>query len=302
MAPEISNAVNPAFAHSSLKYLHADSVMASGQVLITSMMGFFVCYYGIDWLLQNILKPRLFLEMSRKDQADFLSRVTAQIHAVIATYLANNVIFKYCSSGLPLYVDNQCFIQGGFYPTIVVIFSTGYIVFDLIIILFEIKDYSALGIQNIVHHFISILASSSCAFGGGPLSSAAGATVMTEISTIVLHIRFYLIKYKKTDGLPFYITMIVFIGLFAWSRVWILPQVSYKLISISLTNEKVQKEIYTPVLVLGNIMMAAIQLLNFYWFIMILAGVHRVWTKGLKEAKSGTRDAEQELSSKNGSA
>jgi hypothetical protein len=75
-----------------------------------------------------------------------------------------------------------------------VIFSLGYVVFDLFIILFEIKDFSDLGKQNIMHHLIAMTASLCSLMSGNLLSSAAGATVLTEVSTIVLHFRYYLIK------------------------------------------------------------------------------------------------------------
>ena len=43
---------------------------------------------------------------------------------------------------------------------------------------------------------------------------------------------------------------------------------------------------------IANLMFLAITTLNIYWFVKILKGCHRVYTKGLSEAKSGSRDAE----------
>jgi len=42
----------------------------------------------------------------------------------------------------------------------------------------------------------------------------------------------------------------------------------------------------------ANLMMVLLQILNIYWFYGIIRGVHRVITKGLNEAKSGSRDAD----------
>lgn len=75
-----------------------------------------------------------------------MSRVTAQIHAAISTYFAYRQVYGYCSSGLPIFKDYECFAHGGFYSTFVFTFSCGYVVFDLFIILTEIRDFSDLGI------------------------------------------------------------------------------------------------------------------------------------------------------------
>lgn len=54
-----------------------------------------------------------------------------------------------------------------------------------------------------------------------------------------------------------------------------------------------QRHYYIVVFQLINYgMMILLCTLNFFWFYKILAGVHRVMTKGMKEATSGTRDAE----------
>lgn len=82
-----------------------DMDQALVQLFIGSMVGFFVFFYGTDQLLKNILKPKMFVDMTRKDQADFLSRITAQLHAIISTYFGYCLIFDYCQSGKPIYQD-----------------------------------------------------------------------------------------------------------------------------------------------------------------------------------------------------
>ena len=75
--------------------------------------------------------------------------------------------------------------------------------------------------QTIGHHIISIVATLSALLAGGYYITSAAATTFTEISTIVLHIRFYMIKSQTADGIPFLIVMNVFIGLFGYSRMYI---------------------------------------------------------------------------------
>ena len=63
------------------------------------------------------------------------------------------------------------------------------------IIFVDIQDFSELGMQNIAHHFIAILATASTFIGRGIFTTGAAATCFTELSTVALHFRFYMIKF-----------------------------------------------------------------------------------------------------------
>ena len=72
-----------------------------------------------------------------------------------------------------------------------------------------------------MHHLIATIAA-SCGFLAGSFNTlVAAATLITELSTIMLHIRFYMIKSKNADGNAFIVVMLVFIGLFAYSRMYV---------------------------------------------------------------------------------
>ena len=99
--------------------------------------------------------------------------------------------------------------------------SLGYLIFDLTIIFKEIRDFSTLGIENIVHHFVAVIATFNACLVGSFNITAAAATTFTEISTIFLHIRYYMIKSKNADGNLFFGVMITFILTFAYSRMFV---------------------------------------------------------------------------------
>lgn len=111
-----------------------------------------------------------------------------------------------------------------------VVFSIGYIFFDLVIIFVDIKDFSELGLQNIAHHFIAIMASSCSFWTRSTITQHAAATIFTEISTIVLHIRFYMIKSGNSSGTPFILVMLIFIASFAYSRMWVQMKMTYSML------------------------------------------------------------------------
>ena len=94
--------------------------------------------------------------------------------------------------------------------------------------------------------------------------------------------------------------MISFISLFFWSRIWVLPKIAIAQMTIPYLDSTVKDRIDPCLVWTANVMMVAILVLNVFWFYKIIMGVHRVMTKGLKEAKSGTRDADSKVTLKEG--
>lgn len=88
-----------------MPFVSKDEYTAYFQIFLVSVVFFFCNYYFYDMVLSKILNLKVYNEMSSTDKADFLSRVTAQIHALISSYWAYLVIFRQCESGLPLYAD-----------------------------------------------------------------------------------------------------------------------------------------------------------------------------------------------------
>lgn len=85
----------------------------------------------------------------------------------------------------------------------------------------DIRDFSALGIQNIIHHGICITATLGSLITGGFNVNTGAATLFTEISTVFLHIRYYMIKKGIAKGQKFIAVMLIFIGTFFYSRIYI---------------------------------------------------------------------------------
>jgi len=192
------------------------------QIYLTSAFTFLVCFYMGHFVFRDVIQLDYYKKMNWHDQADFLSRVTAQLHAAFSACGAYWLIFKSCDSAdQNIFTDSKCFNQFHPFAYELLAFSVGYITFDLIIILKEIQDFSALGMQNIMHHFIALTATVSGLLAGTFNPLVAAATTFTEVSTILLHVRYYMIKMKCADGKPFLAVMIGFISSFAYSRMYI---------------------------------------------------------------------------------
>ena len=64
-------------------------------------------------------------------------------------------------------------------------------------------------------------ASATALLVGGFNINCAIATAFTEVSTIFLHLRYYMIKAKYASGKPFLIVVLVFIFFFIYSRLYL---------------------------------------------------------------------------------
>jgi len=146
--------------------------------------------------------------------------------------------------------------------------------------------------QNIVHHTISILAAGASLIVGGFNINVASATAFTEISTIFLHIRYYMLKAKKADGLPFIFVMLTFISLFIYSRLYVQLFVAKRMYHGFVTqyNSIASRE---PLIMylqyIANSMMILLCMLNAYWFTLLYKGVMIVYKKGMGSSSYGER-------------
>ena len=84
-----------------------------------------------------------------------------------------------------------------------------------------------------MHHCISIIASLGSLSCGGFNINVAAATLFTEISTIFLHIRFYMIKKKVATGNKFLAVMGMFIILFFYSRIYLQTKMALRFFEFS---------------------------------------------------------------------
>lgn len=145
-------------------------------------------------------------------------------------------------------------------------FSTGYIVFDLIICLTDIQDFSPLGMQNIAHHICVCFGTISTIPVRGIFTTTTACAAFTEVSTILLHVRFYMIKYKKASGTPFLIVMISFISLFTYSRIYVFLLSGIAMLRVQYYYPQATEGKSVLFVIIGDLMLLIMLSLNFFWF------------------------------------
>jgi len=74
--------INPEFFNDKLEMFHLFTITAMTATT------FFVLFYAGDIILGKIIQFNTYVRMNWKDRADFLSRITAQLHALVSAFVA----------------------------------------------------------------------------------------------------------------------------------------------------------------------------------------------------------------------
>ena len=115
------------------------------KVYLAALIGFYVVYLACHYFMSKVISFKLYNELSSYDQADYLSRITAQLHALISSLIAYYLMFYNCEGDQTYFNSDECFYNPTKLTISLLCLSFGYISFDLIIILKDIQDFSSLG-------------------------------------------------------------------------------------------------------------------------------------------------------------
>eukprot|EP00347_Sterkiella_histriomuscorum_P010546 403375865 len=139
-----------------------------------SMIFFSLCYKSTELYFENYLsnpknKENKFHEsyekLDNKQRADFVSRVTSQIHAFLSISLAINALFFTCvdpndseSSGYKNFFNSDycLYYHSSIWQMITLSFTAGYLLLDIFICKMLIQDNSKLQTQTYIHHVVGI--------------------------------------------------------------------------------------------------------------------------------------------------
>lgn len=116
--------------------------------------------------------------------------INGNIHHLIVCYFVLNTFFNHCSRPFAmLQFDETCLrVYKPIYSHMVV-FSLAYIFFDLLMQLFLYQDFSPIGQQTLVHHFVSSVCYVCSLYGGSSLPMLTHVCMICEFSQIFLNIR-----------------------------------------------------------------------------------------------------------------
>jgi len=165
----------------------------------------------------------------------------------------------------------------------------GYLVWDTFVCVFLVGDVkSSASIQNLVHHAIGILGCIGNIYVGTYVTTMSCASMLTEISTPFINLRWFLSAHKNTGGTLYFINGLTFTSLFFIFRnvfqTWMLSTLFFPAVLRDDfgRSSNIPRQILLWMLIFMYIMLT---FLNFYWFSRMARGVHKAITGGGKKAK-----------------
>ena len=240
---------------------------------------FFIVLFYLIFLLSNTFSKLFFKSyshLSKVDKTEWNSRIVSTCHAVIASILS---FYIYWTN--EEYAINIVFAQPD--STVVLsCFSTGYIIFDTILLILNRGEQSIFGWPIFIHHIVSIL-TVLLNFTFGFASAGGIFLLITESSTPFVNLRWMLVKCSLRDSIWYSCNGIALAATFFMCRV-VWP------ISGALYYNMYYRHLIVKVPVILEIIawmfLAFYVVLNARWFSQIYHGLVRVLRGKSDEKKS----------------
>ena len=111
--------------------------------------------------------------------------------------------------------NTWCVENPNIHEVIAVMYFLGYLIWDTIVCVYFIGDVtSGAAQQNLLHHAIGILGCIGNIYVGTYVTTMSCASMITEISTPFINLRWFLATHKKTDGTLYFVNGLTFTLLF----------------------------------------------------------------------------------------
>ena len=168
----------------------------------------------------NSFFNKTFSLMNFKDKCEYISRINGILHAILATILAYFGVFQLCANpSETIFSDAECMNSPKIFHGYSAVFTIGYLVYDFIVMLVIVRDFTQLGMQQYLHHIVAvtgfsfaIMTKQNIALTGCILNQ------FTEISTPFINIRYLLFSHKMQETQVFVVNTLLFAITFFFGR------------------------------------------------------------------------------------
>ncbi|CDW75432.1 transmembrane protein 136-like [Stylonychia lemnae] len=265
------------------------------KIAAVSFIFFWATYFVSKFAMSLWKSNKIYQQLSNEKKADYISRIVANIHAVIAVGMAIIVLFfswyikfakiKHFSEEGSFVWNDNCLMKPSKFHSYAMVVTSSYLVYDLIVCLFLIRDNSGLMYQTYIHHGLGLI--------GGVGSVYTGyCNVPIKISTPFLNMRQMLLTQKQGDTIWYTVNSILFALSFFLFRILFYPITIYRIFSGIRNLQYGQAFQHLPswiIQVTGilTFLYVGMFLLQVFWFKKILALVTRSLSKGKQTRTQG---------------
>ena len=290
-----------------------ENIVPISAIIVASCIGYMILFWFIDYFLnayayqQWQLKCRCtwqyFVALSVKERYLYISYITSTINAFGCLYFFATG-FTHCDPPKEhrrddvflgnTYLRNEwCVDNPNMYEILGVQYFNGYLIWDLYVCCMLIGDFkSAAAQQNFLHHAIGILGSIGCLIVGRYITVLSTASMINELSTPFINLRWFLATHKNTGGVVYLINGLTFTFLFFVCRnifqTWL---VLFRLFPACMRDRFAvdDKPIITVTVWFLLLMYMMLTFLNFFWFYKMFTGCLKQLKK--RGAKKETTDS-----------
>lgn len=150
--------------------------------------------------MENVFRPSWYTKLEKKERVELVQTLNATAHHLTQVIIAIiNILYLCDKVGGQFRCDSRCLLTYKPFVSHAGMFTLGYFAYDLIIILFVVRDKSAVTQQLIIHHVVSSLTFSFSLIEGKHLVALSQSVMLCEISTLFLNIRYSM--GKDAEGL-----------------------------------------------------------------------------------------------------
>eukprot|EP00347_Sterkiella_histriomuscorum_P021073 403335363 len=206
-------------------------------IYFSSIFGFLAIYTSIQRSLElngqkdprelsNYMKE--YVTWTPQQKADFISRITSQMHAFLSICLAIKALFYTCvepgheSEGYTnFFQSDYCLMkQTSVWQLLTLCFTAGYLTFDTYICYTKIQEHSKMQTQTYIHHATGITGF-ICAiiYGPGGALIISNVLLINELSTFFLNYRQFFLVFKKTSSPWYKYNAVAFLFTFLFARI-----------------------------------------------------------------------------------
>lgn len=146
---------------------------------------------------------------------------------------------------------------------------------DLVVQIIFVRDFtSSAAVQNYLHHFLSIVGAASGIFFGRFYGTVSNVTMVTEVTTTFVNIRWILYYHELTDSNFYFCNGLVLMGTFFLARVCFMSYMVFMVvIPASLyTDFSKDPELVTTLAHFSSFCYLVLYGLNLFWFRKIVLG------------------------------
>ncbi len=190
---------------------------------------FWICYIVSAMYMASRGQNLIYQGLPTNQKALYISRIVANIHALVIVILVTIVVFFTCEDPRTFVFNDECLLYPSRLYAYVGSITAAYLIYDLFVCVLFIKEKSSLQTQTYIHHLVGLWGIIVSYWCGSFNIAISNASLITEFSTPFMNYRQIILVQKEEHKQIYPITSILFALTFFLFRILFYPLMIYRL-------------------------------------------------------------------------